>query len=850
MFISYLNDKHLIVSGYSGRDESVMDTLKESYSKRGSGRLYWCGYGNEVAENVKELIEVARANGREAYYIPTDGFDKLMISITKTCCWDNEILIAKFFDYLKTTNQQIVNTPFTIPTNNVSAIIKGNLFPIKLPQEAFQFQSPITSEPSPWKAVKELVRNHEVVAVPHKGYIWALGTLTAVNKCFEDRITGSVTRVPLTEINLWKDTGIYNLMLSALTRGLALKKGLKSNSKDRIWKAEHSTQRLLNDVLYTTHQAIRLSLTTDGKRHYLSLLPDFHIGTETADVKITKEVKQEIGRTYFDKYRNKQFDDYILDWRKILFPSKEDKFIFEYPADSASGFVYEIYRFPLFSKIAKPQSNSNILLSDEFPKHLLHFKGVQYSEPELVFANNHVAMNNTPRDFHPMRGLKQNKPYDYDATGFLYGNTIRLGVICAESDKQSFSSFLKRHLSMVSSNDVNKDYLIDYPGFHDVYGVSLNVPDIGSPYWAVCPEPTPKPTLKETAFDLRNKVVAKIDQLIKDDLQKVIVIYIPDRWLTYTSFDEENERFDLHDYIKAYCAEKAVATQFIQEDTVNSHLQCQINWWLSLSYYVKSLRTPWILDDLDKNTAFAGIGYSVTTRKNNNHDIVLGCSHIYNSQGQGLKYKLSKVEDQLYWDGQENPHLSYNDAFRFGISIKELFYNAMNELPKRVVVHKRTYYTNAEIKGLRDSLLSSGVQDLDLIEINFADDIRFLATKLENGMPITDNFAVPRGVCIQFDPNTVFLWTHGIVPSVRNPHFKYYLGGKYIPGPLKIIKHLGNTNVGTIVNEILGLTKMNWNSFDLYSQLPATVNSSNEIARIGRLLLKREGVTYDYRYFI
>jgi hypothetical protein len=174
----------------------------------------------------------------------------------------------------------------------------------------------------------------------------------------------------------------------------------------------------------------------------------------------------------------------------------------------------------------------------------------------------------------------------------------------------------------------------------------------------------------------------------------------------------------------------------------------------------------------------------------------------------------------------------------------------MNELPRRVVIHKRTYYTKAEINGLRDSLLSSGVQELDLIEINFTDDIRFLATKLENGMPITDNFAVPRGTCIQFDDNTLFLWTHGIVASVRNPNFKYYLGGKYIPGPLKIIKHLGTSNVGTIVNEILGLTKMNWNSFDLYSQLPATVNSSNEIARIGRLLLKREGVTYDYRYFI
>src|SRR5690606_40084481 len=94
-----------------------------------------------------------------------------------------------------------------------------------------------------------------------------------------------------------------------------------------------------------------------------------------------------------------------------------------------------------------------------------------------------------------------------------------------------------------------------------------------------------------------------------------IVIYIPDRWLSYTSFHEKNEDFDLHDYIKAYCAEKGIATQFIQQGTINSTLQCQINWWLSLSYYVKSLRTPWVLENLDKSTAFAGIGYSVSNKK-------------------------------------------------------------------------------------------------------------------------------------------------------------------------------------------------------------------------------------------
>ncbi len=100
----------------------------------------------------------------------------------------------------------------------------------------------------------------------------------------------------------------------------------------------------------------------------------------------------------------------------------------------------------------------------------------------------------------------------------------------------------------------------------------------------------------------------------------------------------------MHDYIKAFSATKGVSTQLIEEDTLVETLMCQKFWWLSLAFYVKSLRSPWILANTDNKTAYAGIGYSVKKNKDNT-EIVLGCSHIYNSEGQGLKYKLSKVDD-------------------------------------------------------------------------------------------------------------------------------------------------------------------------------------------------------------
>ena len=105
-------------------------------------------------------------------------------------------------------------------------------------------------------------------------------------------------------------------------------------------------------------------------------------------------------------------------------------------------------------------------------------------------------------------------------------------------------------------------------------------------------------------------------------------------------------------------------------------------------------------------------------------------------------------------------------------------------------------------------------------------------------------------MCFPIDKNTMYLFTHGIAPSVISPNRRYFQGGKSVPLPLKVVKYYGSGDMVQIATEILGLSKMNWNSFGLYSKLPCTIESSNEIARIGWLLSQFEGSLYDYRFFM
>lgn len=325
-----------------------------------------------------------------------------------------------------------------------------------------------------------------------------------------------------------------------------------------------------------------------------------------------------------------------------------------------------------------------------------------------------------------------------------------------------------------------------------------------------------------------------------------ILIYIPEEYEVFTSYTDGTINYDLHDYIKAYAAQKQVATQFVREKTIESDLHCQIMWALSLALYVKSGRTPWVVNGIQPDTAFAGIGYSVMNGPSGSN-VVVGCSHIYSSDGRGMKYKLSKIQDYSF-DRKKNPYLSEEEAYRIGLNIKELFYKSFSELPKRVVIHKRTPFRREEVKGLVESLSSAGVKNIELLEITYEDNLKCFA--LNERCTQVDGYPVRRGMCFPIDKNTMYLFTHGIAPSVISPKRRYFQGGKSVPLPLKVVKHYGSGDMAQIATEILGLSKMNWNSFGLYSKLPCTIESSNEIARIGWLLSQFEGTLYDYRYFM
>ncbi len=829
--IDYLGDKHLIVVGYSGRDNSLMSALKDAYSKKGGGMLFWCGYHDNLSAPVSELIKHAKENEREAFYIPTDGFDTTILNIAKLVVENNASLKQELSEIQEVGEINDSFTPFDLKPPRINKVLKSNCFPLKFPEEVLVFDGII--EAKPWDTINSIaLQRNDISAIPYQGKIWAFGTVEVLKEAFEGIISGDITRKPLTDTRI-HNSGINSLMLSSICKVLTATKELKTNFRNKIWSNEYQT--IANTQVYN---AVKLSLEKIRGEFYLTLNPSFHINDDTH----SKDLMQRIGLAFYHKIWNSKYNDYIKKWSKLLFT--HDKF--ELPLNSGSGFNFVIGKIPLFTNIC--ELSNSYTNKHNVPNKYIKLKGVQFKESELVFSTKHG--NNHTTDTHPMRGLLNNRPFETSLNTFL-SDSIQLGVICPVLDADGFYKFLLKQNQKIPKFSEKEDYIIDFEGFYNTYGLSLNIPEPTSSDWLTLAEPV-KQDIKEIAHEIKRNICEQISQLKTSGNQKVIVIFIPERWDNFTSYHEEGESFDLHDYVKAYCVEKRVTSQFIREKTIkDSRQSCQINWWLSLSYYVKSLRTPWILSNIDKSTAFAGIGYSVDSKKDDKAHIILGCSHIYSSSGEGLKYKLSKISnDRIEWR-YKKPHLGYDDAYEFGKNVINLFYESMNEIPKRVVIHKRTFFTEDEKKGILDSLYdNTNIESVDLVEINFEDDIKYVSSKIRDGKTQIDGFSVSRGTCIQISASQAFLWAHGVIPSVNNPRYNFYPGGRYIPKPLKLIKHHGNGSLEQIANEILGLTKMNWNSLNMYSQLPATISSSSDIARIGKLIENKSKIEYDYRYFI
>jgi len=841
--VQELKDAPAIVCGYSGRDESIMSAFCRSMEQKGAGALYWCLQDPaNVPKSVTDLITRARANGRTAYLVPAQGFDDLMVRLALRCL-DTPVQ-AKAIELIAQNSggSDAPRSPFRIDAADPTSILKSNAFEIECPSEVLACELKEWPKEYVWRWVREQTSSRNVIAVPFKGKVFALGTVDDVRACFGENIKEGPRRTPLAEdILRFEDGAITSLMLEALVSSMAMATGTQADRSHEIWSLESPRQETYDAGTYLAYQSVHLSLRQIEKKTFLTLKPSVRVVDSSGQL-AAKSKANPIKLRILGWQHNREFNEAVNFWRSKLLATDKPQRVYEFPSNSGSSFRFLIRRAPAFAEIAGVQGSKKIALEPRF-RSLVKQKGFQIAEPALVFANR--SGTGTARDPHPVRGILSNRPFDYPLTAQGFGNEIRLGVVCPKAETKLAQAFLANVGRTIQPSQQEADYLPPFPGFKSAFGLDFAVAEPDSRGWIVCPEPSGADD-RANAIEVGRNINRAIETLQASFSPNVVLIFFPDRWARYRGFNSEAEHFDVHDYVKASSLQKGIGTQFLDQSTLSDTLQCRVWWWLSLAFYVKAMRTPWVLDDLDRDSAYVGLGMSYDPSQEQGKKVVMGCSHIYSSRGEGLQYRLSRVENPVFFG--KNPFLSRDDARRVGEQIRELFFESRSVLPKRVVIHKRTRFTKDEQQGLKEGL--SGVSQVEMLEIVIDDTLRYIASSVDSrGILHEDNYPVSRGTVVRIDDFSALVWVHGVTTAVSDSR-RYYQGKRRIPAPLTVRRHCGQSDIKQLAIEILGLSKMNWNTFDLYTKLPATVQSSNEIARIGSLLGSFQPRAYDFRLFI
>jgi SIR2-like domain len=840
--VQELRNSPVIVCGYSGRDKSIMDAFFRAVEESGPGSLYWCVQDTSlIPEPVRQLIDRSRACGRTAFIVPTQGFDDLMVRLAYHCLDGSGQVAATEIISRNSAGSDAQRVPFRIDSAKPMAIMKSNAFEVECPSEVLAFELKEWPKERVWRWVRDLTANREIAAVPFKGHIFAFGNIDDVRACFADTIKEKPFRTPLADGSLrYEDGAITSLMLMALIRSMIAGTGLQSDGQREIWTTESPREERQDGELFRAYQSVHMTLRQMDKRSFLILKPSVRVldaSGQLAPPAKANPVKMRI----LGWQHNKEFNDAVNFWRGKLLSANTPQNVYEYPPNSGSPFRFLVRRTPAFAELVGGMRSHEIILEPKF-RPLIKHTGIQIEEPELVFSNR--SGTGTAKDTHPVRGILNNRPFDFPLTTQGFGSEIRMGVVCPKAETRLLQSFLDNLSRYINPTQHEADYLPPFPGFRNAFGLDLKVAEPGSRGWIVCPEPEGSDDRAKT-LETGRAINRSIEALLASFSPNVVLIFFPDRWASYRSFDTDAERFNVHDFVKASSVQRGIGTQFLDQSTLVDKLQCRVWWWLSLAFYVKALRTPWLLNDLERDTAYVGLGMSYDLSQEQGRNVVMGCSHIYSSKGEGLQYRLSQVENPIFYG--KNPFLSRDDARRVGEQIRELFFESRFTLPKRVVVHKRTRFTKDEQLGLKEGL--SGVLQIDMLEITIDEALRYIASTVDShGGLHEDNYPVSRGSVVRLDDFTALIWVHGVTSAVNNR--RYYQGKRRIPAPLRIRRHSGESDIRDLSAEILGLSKMNWNTFDFYTKLPATVQSSNEIARIGALLGQFESRTYDFRLFI
>lgn len=508
-----------------------------------------------------------------------------------------------------------------------------------------------------------------------------------------------------------------------------------------------------------------------------------------------------------------------------------------------------------------------------------------FPEPLLSFGFNQKTVD--PRD-----GLVLFGPYET-----LHPFSVKAGVVSTVEGLNAYKSFVERiNQPMLSTKTVYGKIKSDelgrpsFPGFEAVFNVKWSSkPEIskiidGNIISRALEEKNKK--LRTTALvDLYLERI--VDSINKEDVQVNIWFVVIPRTLyfkckpnsTGRDFSSGTKKFisnvkhgqkyfdfpgeedyveeigklidtssDFHHLLKARLIQEKinVPIQIILESTLlfrdkhrnislDENMKSHLAWTQSSTLYYKLGKLPWKLSDIRDGVCYLGlvfkkINYSAKAGS------VCSAAQMFLKDGDGSVFRGNIG----LWQSENSKEFHLDDisaAELLGLALDD-YQNKWNKFPKEIFIHGRAKFSDKEWSGFNKAVTDRNAETkLVGIIIKSSSNLKLFRDVIGQ----QSNYGIMRGMALKINESEAYLITRGFVPRLNTST------SLEIPNPLHVQISRGNSDLKTVLRDVLALTKLNYNACIYGDGLPVTLRFSNNI---GNILTATENFKADQRKFM
>jgi hypothetical protein len=240
-----------------------------------------------------------------------------------------------------------------------------------------------------------------------------------------------------------------------------------------------------------------------------------------------------------------------------------------------------------------------------------------------------------------------------------------------------------------------------------------------------------------------------------------------------------------------------------------------VAWNLATGLYYKTQpKPPWKLSGIRKGVCYIGLVYKTLPGDVSDHACC--AAQMFLSEGDGVVFRGANGP---WKKGDYDYHLSAEAAKDLIKKVLTTYEEIHGCAPQELFIHGQTFYNDEEWTAFEAATPAT----TNVVGV------RIKTTSGETKLFRDGDYPVLRGTAMLLDEKNAYLWTNGYVPQLDT-----YIGPE-TPNPLFITalrSKAAMPELSTILSDIMGLTKINYNSCNYNDGLPVTVRFASMVGEV------------------